>query len=240
MALTKLLVTGTDTGVGKTLVAAGLCAWRVQRGLPVRALKPVESGTADNAGVPADAALLARCSAQNAPSDCYVFALPEPLAPVLAARRAGIDLDLGVLDDRFAQLRQSPGALIVEGVGGALVEVTEGLTVADLAARWHLPTLVVAANRLGVLSHTLLTIEALEQRDVPVLGVVLNTLRDGAPSVAEQCNADELFRLLPRRAPLLGKIPFVPELVRQDPAALAVATAELAGILWAAELEKSR
>ncbi len=240
MPLTKIMVTGTDTGVGKTLVSAGLCAWRVSKGLPVRALKPVESGTQENGGVPADASLLARCSGQDSPDHCHVFALPEPLAPVLAARRAGVDIDMGTLDARFEQLRASPGALVVEGVGGALVEVVQGTTVADLAARWHLPTLVVAANRLGVLSHTLLTVEALLQRDVPVLGVVLNMMDGDPPGLAEQCNAEELARLLPRSAPLLSTIPFVPESEREDPRGLALATSVLAGILWSVELESTR
>jgi dethiobiotin synthetase len=240
MPLTKLMVTGTDTGVGKTLVSAGLCAWRVSKGLPVQALKPVESGTQENHGLPADASLLAQCTGQDEPHQCNVIALPEPLAPVVAARRAGVDIDMGPLDERFAELRSLPGALVVEGVGGALVEVALGVTVADLAARWHLPALVVAANRLGVLSHTLLTVEALERRDVPVLGVVLNTM-DGEPAgLAEQSNAEELSRLLPRSAPLLGTIPFIPEAEREDPRALALATSALAGILWSAELENRR
>jgi dethiobiotin synthetase len=240
VALTKLMVTGTDTGVGKTLVAAGLCAWRASKGLPVRALKPVESGTQDNGGIPADAALLARCTGQLRPQDCNVVALAEPLAPVLAARRAGVEIDLQSLDARFSELRLAPGALVVEGVGGALVEVTQGTTVADLAARWHLPTLVVAANRLGCLSHSLLTVEALEQRDVPVIGVVLNTICGEEAGLAEACNVEELSRLLPRSAPLLGTIPFVPEGAREDPKALALATSELAGILWSSELESAR
>jgi len=240
VALTKLMVTGTDTEVGKTLVSAGLCAWRASKGLPVRALKPVESGTQDNGGTPADAALLARCTGQPRPQDCNVVALAEPLAPVLAARREGIEIDLQRLDARFSELRAEPGALVVEGVGGALVEVAEGVTVADLAARWHLPTLVVAANRLGCLSHSLLTVEALEGRDVPVIGVVLNTVCAGEPGLAEESNIEELARLLPRSAPLLGTIPFIPEDARDKPEALALATSELAGILWSAELESAR
>ena len=240
MALTKLMITGTDTEVGKTLVSAGLCAWRASKGLPVQALKPVESGTQGNNGIPADAALLARCTGQLRPQDCNVVALAEPLAPVLAARRAGVEIDQEILDARFSELRAAPGALIVEGVGGALVEVTQGMTVADLAARWHLPTLVIAANRLGCLSHSLLTVEALERRDVPVIGVVLNTVCGGEAGLAEECNAEELARLLPRSASLLGTIPFVPEDERGNPDALALATSELAGILWSAELESAR
>ncbi len=238
MALTKLMVTGTDTGVGKTLVAAGLCAWRRKRGLPVMALKPVESGTAEADGIPADAALLARCAGRPGHEDCVVYALPEPLAPVLAARRAGVEIDIQALDRRFEALRAAGGVLVVEGVGGALVEVAPGLSVTGLAARWHLPTLVVAANRLGVLNHVLLTVEALEQHEVPAIGVVLNTVHGGEPSLAEQTNAEELARLLPRRSPLLATVSFVPEEQRGDPEALALAVEAVAGILWSGELER--
>jgi len=240
MALSKLMVTGTDTGVGKTLVAAGLCAWRRNRGLAVSALKPVESGTDESDGVPSDAALLARCSGQSSPQDCVVYSLPEPLAPVVAARRASVVLDVEVLDRRYAELRAGGGAVIVEGVGGALVEVAPGISVADLAFRWHLPALVVAANRLGVLSHTLLTVAALEQHEVPVVGVILNTVHGDEPTIAEQTNAEELDRLLPREAPLLGVVPWLSGEDRIDPDALAVAVDAVAGILWSAELERGQ
>jgi dethiobiotin synthetase len=138
-------------------------------------LKPVESGTEDNEGVPADAGLLARCCGAE-PEHCIVYALPEPLAPVLAARRAGVSIDITRLDAAFEAACVAHEFVVVEGVGGARVEVAPGVDVADLAARWRLATLVVAANRLGVLSHTLLTVEALQRRNVPVLGVVLNNV----------------------------------------------------------------
>jgi len=190
--------------------------------------------------VPSDAALLARCSGQSSPQDCVVYSLPEPLAPVVAARRASVVLDVEVLDRRYAELRAGGGAVIVEGVGGALVEVAPGISVADLAFRWHLPALVVAANRLGVLSHTLLTVAALEQHEVPVVGVILNTVHGDEPTIAEQTNAEELDRLLPREAPLLGVVPWLSGEDRIDPDALAVAVDAVAGILWSAELERGQ
>lgn len=232
MTVRGLLVTGTDTGVGKTVVAAGLVAWLHAQDRPVRPLKPVESGTGAG-GVPSDAALLARCAGLAAPGDANVFALSEPLAPVVAARRAGVELSMGPIDQRIEALRGEGGVLIVEGVGGALVEVVPGIMAADLATRWDLAVVVVAANRLGVLSHTLLTVEALRHRGATVAGVVLNQLLP-AEGPAEETNADELRRLLPADVPLLGTVAPVSPEACDDPEALARAVACVAERLFGA------
>jgi dethiobiotin synthetase len=226
-----LLITGTDTGVGKTVVAAGLVAWARRLG-PVAPWKPVESGTAENGGVPADGALLAECAGVTLES-VNVFALGEPLAPVVAARRAGVSLEVEVLDAGAGRLADR-GLPIVEGVGGALVEVCPGVMVADLPQRWGLRALVVAGNRLGVLSHTLLTVEALLARGAVVAGVVLNTLHDGEPTTAESTNAAELERTLPAGADLLGVVPFVSD---RRPEALAAAVAPIAELLFVGRMD---
>lgn len=226
----RLLVTGTDTGVGKTLVTAGLCAWLRQQGQDVLGFKPVESGTKENDGVPADAALLARCSGVP-PAHCNVYALPEPLAPVLAASRAGVSIDIARLDGAFDRACAAHEFVLVEGVGGARVEVAPGVDVADLAGRWGLPCLVVAANRLGVISHTLLTVEALQRRNVAVLGVVLNDVQPEA-GLAESTNAEELSRLLPCDVPLLGALSFVGLEDREKPEVLAGAVCSIADGLY--------
>lgn len=222
-----LLVTGTDTEVGKTLVTAGLCAWLKAQGGSVVGFKPVESGTEENGGVPSDAELLAACT--GGPIErSNVYAMREPLAPVLAARNQGVPLEQARLDEHFRELGLSADCVVVEGVGGALVEVTPGITVADLARRWELPTLVVSANRLGVLSHSLLTLEALQNRGVAVAGLVLNTVHGGEPGLAEVTNPAELERLLPAGVPLLGTCPWIPESGRRDPAVLAAAVSGFA------------
>lgn len=227
---TRLLVTGTDTGVGKTLVSAGLCAWLCEQGRDVLGLKPVESGTEDNEGAPADAGLLALCCGVE-PKQCYVYALPEPLAPVLAARRAGVSIDVARLDAAFEAACAAHDFVVVEGVGGARVEIAPGLDVADLAARWGLATLVVAANRLGVLSHTLLTVESLQRRNVLVLGVVLNNVGLEA-GLAERTNAEELGRLLPSDVPLLGCLTYVEPESRLRPETMAAAVSGIAAGLF--------
>jgi dethiobiotin synthetase len=219
-----LLVTGTDTEVGKSLVATGLLAWARGRGLGWSAWKPVESGTDDTDGVPGDATLLA--AALGVPvGDVSGILLPEPLAPVVAGRRAGVSWTVEELDARFAE-RSRP--VLVEGAGGPLVQIVEGVMMADLAPRWGLDVVLVAANRLGVLSHTRMAVEALLARGVSSVRVVLNTVRPGAPSVAEATNAGELERTLPAGATLLGTVPFVPAADRRHPAALAEAVSAIA------------
>ncbi len=227
-----LLVTGTDTGVGKTLVTAGLCAWRCSQGLDVLPWKPVESGTEETGGVPADAELLARCGGLASWQEASEWVLSEPLAPVVAARRAATVLSSADLDAAWEARSRRARFHLVEGVGGALVEVCPGLMVAELPARWDLGALVIAGNRLGVLSHCLLTVESLLARDAEVEGVVLTTLNGGPPSVAERCNGDELSRLLPAGVPFLGTVGFLSESDRGRSEALAAAVVPVAEALW--------
>ena len=225
-------MTGTDTEVGKTRVAAGLCAWLRQQGRDVRPFKPVESGTELSGGVAVDSELLARCAGLEGPSEVNVYALPEPLAPVLAAERAGVEIEISRLDARFASLAERGTELVVEGAGGALVEVCRGVMVADLAQRWDLQVLIVAANRLGVLSHTLLTVEALLARGARVAGVVLNSLASGPGSVAQQTNPGELRATLPDGVALLGAMPYLPPAEQDCPEALASGVASFAPQLF--------
>ena len=195
----------------------------------------MESGTEEGGAGSTDAALLALC-AQVPVEQVRGYTLAEPLAPVVAARRAGVVLHLAGLDAGAAALA-GRGLPIVEGVGGALVELCEGLMVADLPRRWGLRALVVAGNRLGALSHTLLTVEALQARGADVAGVVLNTLHPDPPSTGEATNADELRRLLPADVPLLGTVPFVLE---RSPDALAGAVASLADALFPSRMALGR
>lgn len=218
--MTGLLVLGTDTGVGKTLVAAGLTRWRRRRGLPVSPHKPVETGV--GAEGPLDAALLA--AAAGLPVSAVIgYALPDPLAPEVAAARVGVSLDLARMAERVRV-----GFPIVEAAGGALVRIAPGVAAADLAARWDLAPLLVAANRLGVLSHACLCVEALAARGTPVVAIALVEHRE--PGLAERTNPAELRRLLPG-IPIVP-VPCLPADRRGDPDRLADAVHPLACTLW--------
>ncbi|MGH7718301.1 MAG: dethiobiotin synthase [Gemmatimonadaceae bacterium] len=194
--MTRLAITGTDTGVGKTIVATALIAALRADGRRVAAFKPVETGVA--AADPASDGALLRAAAGNvdALADVRPVVLPEPLAPWIAARRAGSEIDLEALDTAFERLASRCDVLVVEGAGGLLVPVTATDDYAALFRRWSLDLIVVAANRLGALNHTLLTVRAGHAEGLRVRGVVLNDAAPHRAGVAERTNADALRTLL--------------------------------------------
>lgn len=189
-----LLVTGTDTGVGKTVIAAGLVLALRARGVRAVGFKPVETGV--GSVDPSDSEVLARASGVDEPLARPLLRLPEPLAPALAAQRAGAALDPAQVEERIRALRTAGHAVVVEGAGGLLVPLAWGFTALDLACRCGLEAVIVARAGLGTLNHTLLTVEALLRRGVSVRGVVLNG-RSEAPDLAEASNPDALAQLLP-------------------------------------------
>jgi dethiobiotin synthetase len=177
-----VFVVGTDTGVGKTVVAGGIVRVLRREGVHARPHKPVESGGRDDARFLADAA-------DASPEDVCPFFLDEPLAPKVAAQRAGRELDADGM-----RPSTEDGFIVAEGVGGLRVPLTSDLSLADVVSNASLPALVVARPSLGTLNHTALTVEALRRRDVPVVGVVLNRFPE-APNVAERTNPDEIERV---------------------------------------------
>ena len=188
------LVTGTDTGVGKTVVAAALILALREAGVRALGFKPVESGLGE--GEPADSEVLRAASGVDEPLARPLLRLPEPLAPAVAAERAGEALDPGAVEERVRALRACADGVVVEGAGGLLVPLAWGYTALDLAERMGLLAVVVARTGLGTINHTLLTVEALRRRRVGVHAVVLNG-RGAPPDLAESTNPDALERLLP-------------------------------------------
>lgn len=201
--LRRLGITGTDTGIGKTVVTCALAARARQRGLAVAAMKPVESGIDERPvgdhGLASDAdRLRAACGNRHDPQLVRPYCLTEPLAPLVAAQRAGITLDLPRLDSARAALEHEHELLLVEGAGGLLVPITPTVSYADLFARWQCDVLLVAGNRLGVLNHVLLTVRAIEAAGLPLAGIVLTSISNAPPTVAEATNFEVLQQLLPR------------------------------------------
>ncbi|WP_411282232.1 dethiobiotin synthase [Gemmatimonas sp.] len=195
-------VTGTDTGIGKTVVTCALAARARGLGLRVAAMKPIESGVLErpvsDRGLASDAdRLRAACGATLPLSVVRPYVLEEPLAPMMAARRAHVTIDLGVLDTALAQIEQDADVVLVEGAGGLLVPITAAISYLDLFARWRTPLLLVAGNKLGVLNHVLLTVRAAEAGGVPIRAIVLTALSDGDTTVAEATNFEALRLLLP-------------------------------------------
>ena len=166
-------VTGTDTGVGKTVVACALLRGLRARGVDVGALKPIETGV--GAGGPLDALALREAAGVNDALDTICpqqFALPA--APTVAAAAEGRRVELAPVRRAFAALAARHACVVVEGAGGLLVPAAEGVSMADLARELGLPVLVVARASLGTINHTLLTLEAVAARGLALAGVVIS------------------------------------------------------------------
>ena len=205
-----LFITGTDTGVGKTLVGTGLLALFKERGMNVGVIKPVESGCRLENGhlIPEDATLLKEAADSQDDLDIInPYALEAPLAPALAAERERVEIRLEKIVKAYEILISRHDIVIVEGVGGFLAPLFGDYFVADLAKEWGLPLLVVAEARLGTINHTLLTLANARGRGIPVLGIVMNHT-SSQQGLAESLNASALRRWA--EAPFLGSIPFLP------------------------------
>ncbi len=185
-----LVVTGTDTDVGKTWVTCRLAEDLRALGAVVRTVKPLESGcAAGDAGAHEDGVLLARAAAQGAPSEALIR-LPAPVAPPVAADEAGITLDWDEVVARTRAALDGADVALVEGAGGLLSPLTWERTAVDLAQALDAEALVVAADRLGAINHVRLTVGALERAGVTCAAVVLSE-----PAEAGIRNAESLAAL---------------------------------------------
>jgi dethiobiotin synthetase len=182
--LRGVFVTGTDTGVGKTVVAASIVTTLRARGEPVRAFKPVVTGTDEPDPVwPADHELLARAAGMDAREVTPVTFAPA-VSPHLAAELAGARIEPA---DLVAHARALGEPLVAEGVGGLLVPLTTGYSVRDLAVDLGLPLVIAARPGLGTISHTLLTIEAARAAGLEVRCVVMTPWPD-EPDAMQRSN----------------------------------------------------
>lgn len=180
MASRGVFVTGTDTGVGKTIVAATLARILRMKGYSVGVMKPVTSGCLELNGKPVseDALLLCKAAGIDCSDDVAPYRLSKPLAPSEAARLDGVRIDFSVIKAAFMRLTAKYDYVIVEGAGGLMVPLSGGLLIADLVRELDLPLLVVAKTELGTINHTVLTCFAAKQLGLNVAGVIIN----GMPS----------------------------------------------------------
>ena len=191
-----IFVTGTDTEVGKTVLAAAICAALVERGERVAAFKPAVTGLDDDPGEWGhDHELLA--SAANcgqSPEEVAPYRLGPPLSPHLAAERAGVEIDTDRLVSAAREAGAAADVLVVEGVGGLMVPLTPDYLVRNLAVELELPLVIAARTGLGTINHTLLTIEAAWTAELAVAGVVLTPWPDD-PAAIELSNGETIERL---------------------------------------------
>jgi len=196
-------VTGTDTGVGKTVVACALLRGLRARGVEAGGMKPIETGVGPEG--PRDAiALRAAAGGADALEDVCPQRFALAAAPTVAAAAEGRRVELRAVRSAFAALTARHSFLVVEGAGGLLAPAAEGASMADLAREMQLPLLLVARASLGTINHTRLTLEAAAARGLPLAGVVVS--HGAAPlSAADRANFAALRAELGAR--LVGEIP---------------------------------
>ena len=198
-------VTGTDTGVGKTMMTCALLHEFARRGRRVVGMKPVAAGAVRDAGVlrSDDVTMLRAASNVDAPPRLVnPYSFEPPIAPHVAAERAGVAIDIAHIARAYGELAAAADVVMVEGVGGFCVPLSRGSDTADLAHELGLPVILVVGLRLGCLSHALLTARAIREARLKLAGWIANRID---PAMAA---ADDSVRALVERlaAPLLGDI----------------------------------
>ncbi len=207
-----IFVTGTDTGIGKSWISSGIMSALQQQGQRVLGMKPIASGCEQTPeGLRNEDALLLQRQGSTpvdyATINPYAFA--PPIAPHLAAARAGVHIDLERIADRYALLASQADAVVVEGAGGWLVPLNERATMADLAARLELEVVLVVGLRLGCINHALLTAESIRAHGCRLAGWVANTVELHMSELPQ--NVLSIQQRID--APLLGLVPYQPTLV---------------------------
>lgn len=228
--LRGVFVTGTDTGVGKTLVAAALARHLRNSNLDVGVMKPVETGVTDPTRPGPDAALLqwaANCS--DALELIAPYRLRAPLAPALAAKEESVRVDMAHIVETARSLNERHDFTIIEGAGGLMVPLAGGLLVADLVLQLGLSLLVVCRPGLGTINHTLLTVHAARTMGIPLAGFIINGMPQ-QPDAAEALAPHTLASLA--SADLLGVLPRVEGDEREKIDVLAQAIAGLPTLPW--------
>jgi dethiobiotin synthetase len=206
-----LFITATDTGVGKTVVAAAIAGWFRHRGKRVGVCKIAATGCVHRREglVSEDAELLAHHADSRFPLDVICpIRYTEPLAPAVAAERAGVPLDWSLLQTSLDAMSAQSDVMIVEGVGGVMVPMDDRHTVLNVARWLRLPTIVVARPGLGTINHTLLTVNALRSAGVSVAGAVINRYPTHTPDAAQETNPAAIEKW--GQLPVLCRVPDEP------------------------------
>ncbi|MBI3399494.1 MAG: dethiobiotin synthase [Deltaproteobacteria bacterium] len=208
MAAKGFFITGTDTGVGKTFITAGIAVVLKEKGVDVGVMKPIETGCPgkDEKLGPQDALFLKKAAGLSGDIDLInPYRFKAFLAPSIASRLENKSVDLKKIKECYDKLASQHKLMLVEGVGGLLVPLNETETVADLVKLLKLPLIIIAASRLGTINHTLLTVRYAQSIGIEVKGIILNY---PAFSVDESLstNQGEVKRLT--GLPIFGELPF--------------------------------
>lgn len=204
-----IFITGTDTGVGKTIVTATIARLLKRSGVNVGVMKPVTSGCVEKDGklVSEDAELLKWAIGADVEPDAAPYLFSPPIAPSVAAEKEGTRIEFSRIGDAYSRLTAKHDFVLVEGAGGLMVPLSGGFLMADLVKRLDIPMLVITRPNLGTVNHTLLTIFTAKQLGIDVKGFIINNY-PAKPDEAEQYAPHMLDSL--SGAPLLGLFPHIP------------------------------
>lgn len=192
---TGYFIVGTDTGVGKTVVTAGLALALKARGINVGVMKPIETGcpVMDDERIPQDANFLIKASGVKDPLDLVCpYRLRQPAAPSIAARLDDTHVDINYINDQYFQLSLMHEIVLVEGLGGLLVPLNNSELLSDLILQLGLGMIVVARPNLGTINHTLLTINYAKMLGIPVTGLIINGFGKERITLTERTAPDEI------------------------------------------------
>jgi dethiobiotin synthetase len=195
--MNNFFITGTDTGVGKTVIAAALAAVLKKKGIDVGVMKPVATGGWD------DARFLIR--AAGVKDNLFLvnpYCLGTPVVPAVAADIEGVKIDIRKIKNAYEELSKIHDILVVEGVGGILVPIYKNYLVTDLINELKLPVIIVAKPGLGTINHTLLTIRQAKVSRINVLGVIISNYDDANTGIAEMTAPEVIERI--GKVPVLG------------------------------------
>lgn len=202
-----IFITGTDTGVGKTLVSAGLAMTLRERGIKVGVMKPVATGCygTEERLISADAAFLMEAAENEYPSLTCPSRFRNPLAPHVAATLEKKEVRIDRIHEAYQELQKHYDFIIVEGVGGLMVPLTQNYYVANLIRDFQLPVVIVSRPSLGTINHTLLTVDAAVVRGMEIRGIIFNRVPTMNFSLAEITNPKVVHELT--KLPILGSLP---------------------------------
>ena len=201
-------VTGTDTGVGKTIVTAALTASIKKMGIDVGVMKPIATGIErKNDFKSSDVSILCQASGVDDPEDLInpIF-MPLPASPYDVSKILKLTFDKTIIFEKFEKLKSRHEMLLVEGIGGIMTPILSDYFVADLIREMGLETIIVTRSTLGTLNHTMLTVKACHEYQIPIKGIVVNNYdENGSP--AEKNSPSTIYEIT--HIPILGVLPFV-------------------------------
>lgn len=211
MGHTGLFITGTDTGVGKTIISGALARTLLNREINVGVMKPVETGCARGPKglIPRDSEYLIKAARSKDPKNLITpYTMASPLAPSVAAEREGVEIMEEYICDCYFQLQKKHDFMIVEGAGGLMVPVYHHFLLSDLILLLELPTILVARPGLGTINHTLLSIHYAKSIGLNILGFIINR-RSEEINVAEERSPIIIENI--SGVPFLGVKPYIEE-----------------------------